>query len=236
MCVKYKDVLERFVKYREQCSMSQKQLAELLCVSQSYISKMEVGKARISFDILVTLHEYHWDIDFIITGQTNKRTALNDLFDNCKEERKSDFLQYIAWAISQGIKNYDKQMKQVMRYAEKIEYLRLRTTEIAAEESALYGIRTANKLSQLQMAKMLHVDIKKYRAMEKKDKKPDAELLMLLYNNFECMPFEVVYGDSALGEINAVWRRLKPQLQNELLDFIQHGLKFINSQFEDTEK
>lgn len=236
MCVQYKDLLGRFVKYREQCDMSQKQLAELLGVSQSYVSKMEVGKARISFDILVTLHEYHWDIDFIITGQTNKRTVLNDLLDSCNDERKSDFLQYIIWTIAQGIKNYDKQMKQVMRYAEKIEYLRLRTTEIAAEESALYGIRTANRLSQLQMAKMLHVDIKKYRAMEKEDKKPDAELLMLLYNNFECMPFEVVYGDSAMGEINAFWRRLKPQLQEELLEFIKQGLQFVNRQFEDKEK
>lgn len=51
MSVVYRDVLERFVKYREQRNISQNELAQMLCISQSYVSKMEVGKARISFDI-----------------------------------------------------------------------------------------------------------------------------------------------------------------------------------------
>ena len=65
--------------------------------------------------------------------------------------------------------------------------------------------------------------------------KPDAELLMLLYNNFECMPFETVYGENDLGEINAVWRKMQPQLQKELYEFMKHGLQFMNSQTGDTE-
>lgn len=69
-----------------------------------------------------------------------------------------------------GIKSYEKQVKQVMRYIEKFEYLKMYTSGIAAEDNAFYGIRTVNKLSQVQMAKMLHVDIKKYRAMEKNEK------------------------------------------------------------------
>lgn len=108
------------------------------------------------------------------------------------------------------------------------------TSGIAAEDNAFYGIRTVNKLSQVQMAKMLHVDIKKYRAMEKNEKKPDAELLMLLYNNFECMPFETVYGENDLGEINAVWRKLPPQMQDELYAFMKQGLRFIDNQTGDT--
>lgn len=47
MSVVYRDVLERFVKYREQRNISQNELAQMLCISQSYVSKMEVGKARI---------------------------------------------------------------------------------------------------------------------------------------------------------------------------------------------
>lgn len=80
MSVVYKDVLERFVKYREQRNISQNELAQMLCISQSYVSKMEVGKARISFDILTALYQQGWDIDYIITGQENRRTVLNDLY------------------------------------------------------------------------------------------------------------------------------------------------------------
>lgn len=235
MSVVYRDVLERFVKYREQRNISQNELAQMLCILQSYVSKMEVGKARISFDILTALYQQGWDIDYIITGQENHRTVLNDLYESCKEDCRADFLQYMIWTVMQGIKSYEKQVKQVMRYIEKFEYLKMYTSGIAAEDNAFYGIRTVNKLSQVQMAKMLHVDIKKYRAMEKNEKKPDAELLMLLYNNFECMPFETVYGENDLGEINAVWRKMQPQLQKELYEFMKHGLQFMNSQTGDTE-
>lgn len=44
MSVVYRDVLERFVKYREQRNISQNELAQMLCISQSYVSKMEVWK------------------------------------------------------------------------------------------------------------------------------------------------------------------------------------------------
>ena len=234
MSVAYKDVLERFVKYREQRNISQNELAQMLRISQSYVSKMEVGKARISFEILTALYQQGWDIDYIITGQENHRTVLNDLYDSCNKERRADFLQYMVWTVRQGIKSYEKHIKQMERYIEKFEYFNMYTSGIAAEDTAFYGIRTVNRLSQVQMAKMLHVDIKKYRAMEKNEKKPDAELLMLLYNNFECMPFETIYGESDLGEINAVWRKLPPQMQDELYAFMKQGLRFIDNQTGDT--
>ena len=141
----------------------------------------------------------------------------------------------MIWCVMLGIKSYDNQVFQVLGYIVKFEYVKMYTSGIAAEDNAFYGIRTVNKFSQVQMAKMLHVDIKKYRAMEKNEKKPDAELLMLLYNNFECMPFETVYGENDLGEINAVWRKMQPQLQKELYEFMKHGLQFMNSQTGDTE-
>lgn len=99
---------------------------------------------------------------------------------------------------------------------------------MAAEESVLYGIRTAENLSQQSMAKRLHVDIKKYRDLEKNIKRPDAEILMLLYNNFECMPFEMINGKCDLRQVNRIWNRLNSDLKEELLEFIKRGLAFMN--------
>ena len=228
MSVKYQEVLERFIKHREVRNMSQQQLADMVGLSQSYVSKMEVGKARIPFDTLVALNDNLWDIDNIITGESYERTVLDELFEACEDSKKADFLQYIVWTLAQGIKRYDRQLQLMGRYAEKIEYLRLKTTNTAAEESVLYGIRTAENLSQQSMAKRLHVDIKKYRALEKNIKHPDAEILMLLYNNFECMPFEMINGKSDLREVNRIWNRLNSDLKEELLEFIKRGLAFMN--------
>lgn len=228
MSVKYQEVLERFIKHREVRNMSQQQLADMVGLSQSYVSKMEVGKARIPFDTLVALNDNLWDIDNIITGESYERTVLDELFEACEDSKKADFLQYIVWTLAQGIKRYDRQLQLMGRYAEKIEYLRLKTTNTAAEESVLYGIRTAENLSQQSMAKRLHVDIKKYRALEKNIKHPDAEILMLLYNNFNCMPFEMINGKSDLREVNRIWNRLNSDLKEELLEFIKRGLAFMN--------
>jgi hypothetical protein len=48
------------------------------------------------------------------------------------------------------------------------------------------------------------------------------------------MPFETIYGESDLGEINAVWRKLPPQMQDELYAFMKQGLRFIDNQTGDT--
>ena len=69
-------------------------------------------------------------------------------------------MQYMVWTVRQGIKSYEKHIKQMERYIEKFEYFNMYTSGIAAEDTAFYGIRTVNRLSQVQMAKMLHVDIK----------------------------------------------------------------------------
>ena len=198
MSVKYQEVLERFIQYREVCNMSQQQLADMVGLSQSYVSKMEVGKARIPFDTLVALNDNQWDIDNIITGESYERTVLDELFETCEDSKKADFLQYIVWTLAQGIKRYDTHLQLMSRYVEKIEYLRLRTTNMAAEESVLYGIRT------------------------------DAEILMLLYNNFECMPFEMINGKCDLRQVNRIWNRLNSDLKEELLEFIKRGLAFMN--------
>ena len=50
MSVVYRDVLERFVKYREQRNISQNELAQMLCISQSYVSKMEISSLKIIYE------------------------------------------------------------------------------------------------------------------------------------------------------------------------------------------
>lgn len=228
MSVKYQEVLERFIEYREDCNMSQQQLADMVGVSQSYVSKMEVGKARIPFETLVVLHDNQWDIDNIITGEIYKETELDKLLEDCEESKKADFLQYIVWTVTQGVKRYNREIKILTQYAQKMEYLRLRTTDTVAEESVLYGIRTAGNLSQQSMAKRLNVDIKKYRALEKNKKQPDAEILMLLHNNFECMPFKMINGKYDLSEVNKIWNELNPDFRKELYEFMKKGLAFMN--------
>jgi transcriptional regulator with XRE-family HTH domain len=228
MSVVYTDVLKRFIQYRQFYNLTQEQLAGILGVTQSCVSKMEIGKKRIPYSTLVTLDGCDWDIDRIITGEQLEKTELDELFAACDESRKMDFLQYVLWTMMQGVKGYDKHLRLMEQYAKKIEYIRLHTVNHADEDSVLYGIRAVNELSQHSMAQKLQVDIKKYRALEKKETYLDAELLMNLYNEFDCMPFDFIHGSYHLKEVNRIWSKLNPELKEELLVFIKQGLTFLN--------
>lgn len=230
MDVQYQEVLKRFIENREAVHMSQKQLAGLLGVSQGYVSKMELGTARIPFDILVVLNENEWDIDRIITGKESEYTELDELIDKCQENVRDEFIQLVIWTVKQGLYKFDREVRLIERYVRKMNVVDINMQNRLAEESpsALYGIRAANKLSQQNMAKKLHMDVKKYRALERNEKHPDAEILMLLYNNFEYRPFRAISGDADLSEINRIWARFKPDEKAVLLDFLQHGYVLVN--------
>jgi transcriptional regulator with XRE-family HTH domain len=228
MSVLYTDVLKRFIQYRQFYNLTQEQLAGILGVTQSCVSKMEGGRKKIPYSVLVILDGCEWDIDSIITGEHLEKTELDELFETCEESKRMDFLQYVLWAMMQGVKGYERQLSLMEQYAKKIEYIRLHTVNHADEDSVLYGIRAVNNLSQHGMAQKLQVDIKKYRALEKKESSLDAELLMNLYNEFDCMPFDIIHGSYHLKEVNRIWCKLNPELKEELLEFIKRGLTFLN--------
>jgi transcriptional regulator with XRE-family HTH domain len=53
--INYSILGARVAKRRNQLNMSQKQVAELLDCNESYISKLETGKAHVSLDLLYLL-------------------------------------------------------------------------------------------------------------------------------------------------------------------------------------
>ena len=79
------------------------------------------------------------------------------------------------------------------------------------------------------MAKIMDVDIKKYRKIEKGERTANAELLMNIYNTLEICPSYFICGKLEDYQcLEEIFQKLSEQNQEIIIEFLNTGIKFIN--------
>ena len=83
------------------------------------------------------------------------------------------------------------------------------------------------------MAKIMDVDIKKYRKIEKGERTANAELLMNIYNTLEICPSYFICGKLEDYQcLEEIFQELSKQNQEKIIEFLKAGIKFINQSIE----
>ena len=181
--MQYSLIVRRLEAYRKKCHIPQTELAKDLNITQSQYSKIELGKVKLSYSVLNKLYEKGWDIDMIITGESCE-PVLPSLAEAFPE---NDMKQYIS-----GMKLCEWAMEQWAQKEQKEEILgrRLLKAFLSSDEKAtpLEKLRKAFGVSQIKMAEIVGVNIKKYRALEKGAVELDAELMANIYEVTKCKP------------------------------------------------
>lgn len=181
--MQYGLIVRRLEAYRKQKHMSQTALAEELNITQSQYSKIELGKVKLSYEVMLGLYEHGWDMDMIITGESSVHILPNlaDVF------REDDITQYVS-----GMKLCEWAMERWRQIEQKEEVIGKRLLKIflssQEETTPLQKLRLVSGLSQVEMAETVGVNIKKYRALEKRELEPDAELMANIYGATGCKP------------------------------------------------
>lgn len=62
----YEEFLKRLVQYRLQVNMTQEKIGQVLGITQSQLSKQELGKTIMTFHSLCILMDIGWDVDFLL--------------------------------------------------------------------------------------------------------------------------------------------------------------------------
>ena len=91
MFIDYKDIGDRIVQKRREIGLSQKELAELLNISNNHLSNIENGKAGPSFELFILLcKELKVSSDFIIFDyiHPSPSDALTEKIRLCTDENK----------------------------------------------------------------------------------------------------------------------------------------------------
>ena len=181
--MQYSLIVRRLEAYRKKCHIPQTELAKDLNITQSQYSKIELGKVKLSYSVLNKLYEKGWDIDMIITGESCEPVLLS--LERAFSD--SDMRQYIS-----GMKLCEWAMEQWAQKEQKEEIIGCRLLKIflGSDEKVtpLEKLRKAFGVSQIKMAEIVGVNIKKYRALEKGNVELDAELMANIYEVTKCKP------------------------------------------------
>lgn len=223
----YEEFLRRLVQYRVRMHLTQENLSQKLEITQSQLSKQELGKTIMTYKSLVRLMNMGWDIDYLFTGSQSVRrpSELTALLKGTETSHRESMLEFIAWALDKGI----EQSLQELSVEEKCEISILKMKSSNSEnESIMYEIRKLSGEAQIPMAEKLGVNIKKYRALERRQIDPDAELLLGIYEATGCKPSLFLTTDRIENLIiDDLWNRILPEKQREILAIALQIDKFL---------
>lgn len=223
----YEEFLKRLVQYRKQMNLTQDEISQELEITQSQLSKQELGKTIMAYKSLVRLMNMGWDMDYLFTGKRSVRkpSELTALLEEAGEEERGSLLEFIAWALDKGIRQSLKELSAEEKC--EIGILKMRSGK-EADRSIMYEIRKLSGEAQLSMAEKLGVNIKKYRALERQKTDPDAELLLGIYEVTGCKPSLLLTREKIESLIiDDLWIRISPKKQKEILTIALQIHKFL---------
>lgn len=231
--VVYIDIVKRLIQYRRNHQITQIQLADIFSVTQCEISKLEANEYRISYDDLFQLHtKTSLDIDFLITGKTASNTIFHTLEKDLvsSSAARYQYTDLILFSlnsmleqilITKDSQNYLTNLQRLLRYS----FL----SGSRQKSDCWINIRNTFRLTQIKMAEIMDIDIKRYRNIEKWKRTANAELLMNVYNALEVCPSYFIYGKIENYQyLEQIFQNFPEQKQKEIIDFLKSGITFIN--------
>ena len=225
----YEEFLKRLVQYRIRLNMTQETISRQLGITQSQLSKQELGKIIVPYKSLVSFMKMGWDVDYLLTGKSFRReeSKLTDMLNDVEEVNYKPMLEFIAWTLAK--KNKKSASGLSMEDQCEICILKMKCNE-DTDESIMYEIRKIAGEAQIAMAERLGVNIKKYRALEKEQVFPDAELLLGIYEITGCRPSLFLMDDHIEDVIiDDLWSRVDSERRKEILAIISQVEQFMRT-------
>ncbi len=209
--------------------MTQETISRQLGITQSQLSKQELGKIIVPYKSLVSFMKMGWDVDYLLTGKSFRReeSKLTDMLNDVEEVNYKPMLEFIAWTLARGIEKSASGLS--MEDQCEICILKMKCNE-DTDESIMYEIRKIAGEAQIAMAERLGVNIKKYRALEKEQVFPDAELLLGIYEITGCRPSLFLMDDHIEDVIiDDLWSRVDSERRKEILAIISQVEQFMRT-------
>ncbi len=220
--MQYSSIVRRLEAYRKKYHIPQEKLASQLDITQSQYSKIELGKIKLSFGVLEKLYGFGWDIDDIVIGLKSDKILpfLREEFAEADREQFISGMKLCEWAIWRWNQN-DKKTAGIG--------WKLLNAYVNVEDALtpLEKLRRVCDISQVRMAEIAGVNIKKYCAIEKGERQLDAELLANIYKETDCRP--TFFMNERLFYLTVVSKECgyKKEREKQLKELLQIRDKFV---------
>ena len=214
----YGKVVERLGQYREELGVSQAEMGSYFDVTQPHYQKLEKGMKVISQKSLLAFEAAGFDVFWLLTGKKNDSGFLDSYvnkFDSARQQQK--FLEALIWATEEGTRingdEYDGSLYKA--------YELMKVSELD-ERFIWKRIRRTEDLTQIEMANLLEINIKRYRKIEKGEIAEDAAILASLYENLHYSPMLILNRKKyCLDELNRIWSKFDASLLQRLLRYME---------------
>lgn len=222
----YKDVLKRLVLYRKYLGLTQNELASKAGINQVVYSYIEKGHVLISGRLLIKFDSIGLSVDSLISGKTYdyKACDLDTAMNSIAADGIKDFILKLLSEIM--VSEFNKNSAVLSD-----NFLLLKALCNSWHDfSMLRFVRSRLKLNQTDMAEYLGLSIKKYRALERENIYPDAEMLLYLYNISHYQPALFMnMPDRKFQIIKSVWENFSPEKRVILLECVASIKKCIDN-------
>lgn len=221
----YRKVPKRLSEYRKLLKKTQKQMGDILDVSQNHYSKLEDGHVILSYNSLMKLEKQVGGVYYLITGVRAEERILEPYFHKCRDEQgKESLLRLLIWVTGQGIHMSGEGIEIPYNVNKEIELLFNRESK----ESVWESLRRQENLTQVEMAEILDVNIKRYRKLEKDGRDPDAYILANLYSRLKYSPMIFIREDGVTLEgLDYIWGQFEKEVQEKLIKFVEAGITLL---------
>lgn len=203
----YENVLERLREERGRLSITKADMSRYLHMDQSNYRKAELGQyRRFSYFEVKSMSDLGINVNYIYTGKVKKVITL-DFIEKLSVNRLKSILQIIYTIVELSYKEgFNQQYKALL---EELKYIFL-------------TVRRLKGYTQIKMADMIGVDVKKLRDLENGKKLPDSEIISKMYEVFKILPVVMIGTKNCmLDTILYILDEIKKEDREKIVDIIK---------------
>lgn len=219
-------IAERLGAYRRELELTQVEMADRMGVTQSHYSKLESGHTNITYQNLECFRKSGGDVYFLITGQTRVDGKVDGYFARCGSDyQRRKMFPLFLWLTELGA----DLTGSVLRVSDQTKKSAKLMQSYSEHLTIWENIRKAESFSQMRMAEIFDINIKRYRKIEKGESRPDAEILQALYEKLSYSPLVIMDRDLCfIDEMNQIWEQFPDELLQSFDRLICSILHMIN--------
>lgn len=225
MSATYQYFRVRLKEERLRLKVSQFEIGQMLRMSQSHYSKVELGTRRLSYYETQCLCETNADVYYIFTGE-KCNIEMNNFLLECTFEELEYYLEMVCVLLMCLHRNNMIMLSGDMY--KKIENIQFALMPCKKGKTIFYKLRRSMDYNQIKMAELLEVDVKKLRSMESGKSLPDSEIICKLSEVFY-IPYALLLNDKKglACEISCLLQFIEESKRRDVLE----SIKFIHKTF-----
>lgn len=215
----YENVLERLREERGRLSITKADMSRYLHMDQSNYRKAELGQyRRFSYYEVKSMSDLGINVNYIYTGKVKKFISL-DFIEKLSANRLKSILQIMYTVVELSYKEGFNQQYEIL--LEELKYIYFIKQNVNPSNIFL-TIRQLKGYTQIKMADMIGVDVKKLRNLENGKKLPDSEIISKMYEVFKILPVVMIGTENCmLDTIIYILDEIKKDDREKIIDIIK---------------